>query len=93
MVDCVTDAKPNTPFITGALSRSIRFNPAKAEGNTVVGVWGSFDINYALAVETGNASLAGPNLLAAKTIVAPVSGATSTRALTTAKQLPPWGRR
>ena len=63
MVDCVTDAKPNTPFITGALSRSIRFDPAKEEGNTVVGVWGSFDINYALAVEMGNARLVGPEPL------------------------------
>lgn len=57
---CVTEAKRNVPVRTATLQGSIRFDPAEIKGSEVSGVWGSFDVNYALAVETGNRSLVGP---------------------------------
>lgn len=54
MALCVVTAKSNTPVKTAALQGSIRLNPAQlVRGNVVEGVWGSFEINYALAVEVG----------------------------------------
>ena len=60
MAAAVTDAKTNVPVRTATLQGSIRLTPSVRTGNSVTGVWGSFDVNYALAVETGNRSLIGP---------------------------------
>lgn len=54
MAKCIQDAKPNTPVVTGALQGSIRLEPARIQRARVIGRWGSFDINYALAVEAGH---------------------------------------
>ena len=53
MAECVKDAKDNTPTITTALQGSIMLRPAKIERSRIYGLWGSFDINYALPVEAG----------------------------------------
>ena len=61
MSACVDDAKRNVPRVTGTLQGSIQIEPASIDRNgKVVGEWGSFDVNYALAVEMGNRSLVGP---------------------------------
>ena len=54
---CVKDAKDNVPVVTATLQGSFKIQPAEIEGNFVTGLWGSFDVNYALAVELGNRSL------------------------------------
>lgn len=54
MGDCVAEAQPNTPYVTGNLRRSIKIQElAKQERETVAGLWGSADVDYALAVESG----------------------------------------
>ena len=54
MGKCVEDAQANVPVRTGNLKRSIKpQEPAHEERGVVVGVWGSADVNYALAVEVG----------------------------------------
>ena len=63
MADCVPTAKENTPVITGILQGSIRFEPAKRVADAVVGVWGSFDVNYAFPVEVGTRFREGRNML------------------------------
>ena len=62
MALCVDDAKKNVPVRTATLQGSIRLEPAKVDRVRlrVTGEWGSFDVNYALAVETGDRSLVGP---------------------------------
>ena len=55
--ECVDDAKQNVPVVTATLQGSLRIEPAEIKGNVVSGRWGSFDVNYALAVEMGNRSL------------------------------------
>ena len=50
---CVTDAQKNVPYRTGTLQRSIKPSKAKIAEDEVYGVWGSFDVVYALVVETG----------------------------------------
>ena len=60
MAKCVDDAKRNVPVVTATLQGSIRLKPAEQTHKGLVGEWGSFDVNYALAVETGNRSLVGP---------------------------------
>ena len=55
--ECVRDAKENVPVRTGALQGSIRMQPATRRGKYIEGTWGSFDVNYALAIELGNPSL------------------------------------
>ena len=58
--DCVGPTRRTTyQSITAALQGSLRLDPAKIERSGVSGLWGSFDINYALAVETGIRELAG----------------------------------
>jgi len=44
-------AAPLTPYLWGFLRRSIRFQPARIQGERIIGQWGSFDINYALRME------------------------------------------
>ena len=63
MAACVNEAKPNTPVVTGALQGSIRFAPAQVRRNAVEGEWGSFDIDYALAIEAGTGSRPGSFML------------------------------
>lgn len=58
---CVTTAKSDVPVATAILQRSIRFEPPhKNKVGRISLRWGSFSVHYALAVETGNRSLAGP---------------------------------
>lgn len=57
---CVSQAQDTIPVQFGILQRSIRLEPAETKGERTIGTWGSFDVNYALAVETGDRSLAGP---------------------------------
>ena len=57
MSRAVRDAKNNVPVVTSTLQGSLRIEPAEIKGNVVSGRWGSFDVNYALAVEMGNPSL------------------------------------
>ena len=57
---CVDDAKNNVPVVTAVLQGSLRLEPAEVKGSMVTGAFGSFDVNYALAVETGDRSLVGP---------------------------------
>ena len=59
----VVEAKNNTPVVTGTLQGSIQFRPARIEGDRVVGRWGSFDVNYAIYVETGTRGRPGVNML------------------------------
>ncbi len=59
MAEAVREAKVRTPVRTGTLQGSIRFEPARREGNRVVGRWGSFDVNYALFVEVGHHTRSG----------------------------------
>ena len=61
---CVEDAQPNTPVVTGNLRRSIKIQElAQQRGDTVSGLWGSADVNYALWVETGARGRPGVNML------------------------------
>ena len=55
---CVVDAKENVPVVTATLQGSLRIEPAEQRGVQVSGLWGSFDVNYALAIEMKNPSLA-----------------------------------
>jgi len=55
MGDCVKGAKRDVPRATASYQGSIRIvEPARVVGNDVAGYWGSTDINYALAIETGD---------------------------------------
>ena len=57
MGDCVRDALDNVPVATAALQGSIKVHQdARKEGDEIAGIWGSHDIFYALAVETGDRS-------------------------------------
>ena len=57
MSRAVKDAKQNVPVVTATLQGSIRIQPSEIKGEDVDGLWGSFEVNYALAVETGNRAL------------------------------------
>ena len=59
----VVEAKRNTPRVTGALQGSIKTERARIEGDKAIGRWGSFDINYAIYVETGTRGRPGVNML------------------------------
>ena len=59
----VNTAKPLTPWVTGTLRRSIKIRPARIEGDRAIGLWGSFDVNYAIYVETGTRGRPGVNML------------------------------
>ena len=54
MGSCVRSAQENTPVLTGNLRRSIKIQDLAAEERNVIsGLWGSADVNYALAIEAG----------------------------------------
>ena len=62
MGDCVVEAQPNTPVVTGNLRRSIKIQELAEERNGVVsGLWGSSDtaVGYALAIEAGSHTRSG----------------------------------
>lgn len=66
MAEAVNLAKRMVPVRTGTLQGSLRFQPAALEGDTMVGYWGSFDVNYAIYVEMGTIHMrARPYLLPA----------------------------
>ena len=51
--DCVRDAKANAPKVTTTYQGSIQMRPAVVKGYIVVGLWGSFNVAYALGLELG----------------------------------------
>jgi len=53
MSKCVGVAKGLVRVKTATLQGSIRITPTKMKGNELVGVWGSFGVNYAIFQETG----------------------------------------
>ena len=64
MGECVVDAQADTPVLSGTLRRSEKIQePAHEEGDVVVGVWGSADVDYALPVEAGARGRPGRNML------------------------------
>lgn len=57
MAACVTSAKGKVRVKTATLQGSIRFEPAIAFANGARGVWGSFDVDYALWQEIGTSKM------------------------------------
>lgn len=57
MARCVEMAKTLVRVKTATLQGSIRFEPARPTGAGVVGLWGSFDVNYALWQEIGTSKM------------------------------------
>lgn len=53
LAPCVNDAKGLVRVKTATLQGSIRFEPAEIHGTRISGLWGSFDVNYALWQEIG----------------------------------------
>lgn len=53
MSKCVIEAKGTVPKVTTALQGSIRMQPTKESGGQLVGRWGSYNIKYAIYIETG----------------------------------------
>jgi hypothetical protein len=53
MSDCVYFAKGEVPVNYGTLQGSIELRPPYRRGNVFIGIWGSFNVNYALWVEIG----------------------------------------
>jgi len=47
-----TQLYPGHGFITGLLHGSLKSEPATEEGGEISARWGSFDVNYALYIET-----------------------------------------
>ena len=55
MGDCVKEAFDTVPIATAALQGGIKISQdARKEGDEIAGIWGSHDVFYALAVETGD---------------------------------------
>lgn len=63
LAECAGEVKDNTKIRTSVLQGSMRFEPAKRQGNKVSGRWGSFDVNYALWVEIGSQGRPGGYML------------------------------
>ena len=61
--EAVDDAKTNVPVLSATLQGSLRLEPAAERRGTVVGRFGSFDVNYALGIETGDRSKIPPGAL------------------------------
>lgn len=63
MAVAVTGAKselyPGHGWQFGFLQGSLQLRPAVVVGNVVVGLWGSFDINYAIFIEQGTGVFTG----------------------------------
>ena len=60
MAECVKEAFAYTPRVTGTLQRSLRFQPTD---KALVGIWGSFIVNYAFFVEVGTSRRYGVNMM------------------------------
>ncbi len=57
MGECLPTAKDDVPVATSAYHGSIKVvEKARKVGGEIAGIWGSTDINYALAIETGDRS-------------------------------------
>ena len=57
MALCVSDSKQTVPVATAALQGGIKVSqPARKDGDEIAGIWGSHDVFYALAIETGDRS-------------------------------------
>lgn len=55
LADCVVEAKRDAPVVTATLQGGIQMRPARQTGPTVVaGVWGIWNVKYALAVILGS---------------------------------------
>lgn len=50
---CVAPAKRLTPVITGTAQGSIQSRPSRVERGGIVGVWGSFQVDYFFWLEIG----------------------------------------
>ena len=58
MAKCVGEAKAIVPKVTTTLQGSIRVGgPTEMKGNELVGVWGSYNVDYAIFVETGTSKM------------------------------------
>ena len=61
---CVRSAIPLAPIKTGALRGSIRMIPAReVRTGVIAGLWGSFNINYAIFQELGTIYMSGKRFL------------------------------
>lgn len=49
--------------VTGTAEGSIQMRPAVTEGSSVVGQWGSFDVDYFIFLEIGTAFMEGDDTL------------------------------
>ena len=56
---CVREAKGEVPVVTATLQGSIEMRPAQQRGDEVVGLWGSFNVLYAIFVEMGTSRMTG----------------------------------
>jgi len=63
MALCVPAAKSETPVITGTAQGSIQMRPASIMGRRIVGIWGSFNVNYFIWLEIGARGRAGRGML------------------------------
>ena len=54
MAACVRKAKGRVAVRTSTLQGSIQMRSARVSGDDVVGLWGSFNVDYALVVEEGS---------------------------------------
>ncbi len=53
MADCVVTAKGLVHVRTSVLQGSIQMRPAVDEGSRIIGIWGSYSVNYAIFIEEG----------------------------------------
>ena len=53
MAKCIKEAKGDVPVKTSTLQGSIRMKPTRLQGNDLVGEWGSYNVKYAIYIETG----------------------------------------
>lgn len=58
VVTAKADYRPGHGLVTAALQGSVQMRPAEMQGDVGVGLWGSFDIDYAIYVEMGTALMA-----------------------------------
>ena len=63
MSKCVREAKATVPVVTTTLQGSIRMEPAKQVENELVGVWGSYNVDYAIFVELGTSKMSAQSYL------------------------------
>lgn len=53
MAKCIVEAKGDVSVKTATLQGSIRMEPTKLKGGDLVGIWGSYNVKYAIYIETG----------------------------------------